>query len=458
MRAAAQLGREVADLDHAHPIAVLLAEERHRAGLEGLVEIHLARRDGRVGLHLLVHQILDAADLTVVHLAAMREVESQVIGSHQRPRLGHVRAEHLPQSGVEEVRAGMVLTQALAARGVDRHRHLVVLAQRALRHLHAVDDHLGAAIVRVEDLAATVASHDRPGVAHLAAGLGVSGRLIEDDVDGLALARLALTRPVTLPDHRPDLRRRRQELVAEELLGAERLRNRGEKRPAVRAVPDGKGRARPGALPLGFHLLFPRRLGLRRRHPAPVVQLILGQVAGEPERVVQGEQEASVDRAPATRALGLRVFLDPIDAGVQHRGESLLLLADRALDAIALALELRVGVAHVGHDALDGLPEERAGDAELAGVAHRPPHDAPQDVAAPFVRRLDAIGDEERGRPRVVRDDAHRHAVVLGARRVRLAREPLDLLEHVREQVRVVVRLLALNDRRDALEAHAGVD
>src|SRR4029453_19569101 len=54
VRAAAQLGREVADLDHAHSIAVLFAEKRHRAGLERLVEIHLVRHDGRVGLHLRV--------------------------------------------------------------------------------------------------------------------------------------------------------------------------------------------------------------------------------------------------------------------------------------------------------------------------------------------------------------------------------------------------------------------
>src|SRR5207249_5058266 len=40
VRAAAQLGREVTDLDHADAIAVLLAEQRHRAGLERLVEIH----------------------------------------------------------------------------------------------------------------------------------------------------------------------------------------------------------------------------------------------------------------------------------------------------------------------------------------------------------------------------------------------------------------------------------
>src|SRR5262249_3896669 len=252
VRATAQLGREVADLDHAYPIAVLLAEERHRAGLQRLVEIHLARDDRGVGLHLLIHQIFDAADLAVVHLAAVREVEPQVMGSDQRSGLGHVRAEYLAQGGVEKMRAGVVLSQALAARRIDCDRHLVVLAQGTLRHLDAVHDHLGAAIERVEDLAAPGAPDDPPGVAHLTAGLRVSRRLIEHDLAGLALARLAHARNVALADHRPDPRRRRQVLIAEELLGAERLWDRREERRAVGAVAGREGRAGPCALALAL--------------------------------------------------------------------------------------------------------------------------------------------------------------------------------------------------------------
>ncbi len=53
----------------------------------------------------------------------------------------------------------------------------------------------------------------------------------------------------------------------------------------------------------------------------------------------------------------------------------------------------------------------------------------------------------------------HLHGdVVLLARAVGLARESRDALDQRREQVRIVVRHLALQDRGDALEPHAGVD
>ena len=45
---------------------------------------------------------------------------------------------------------------------------------------------------------------------------------------------------------------------------------------------------------------------------------------------------------------------------------------------------------------------------ELLAVPHRAPHDLAQHVAAPFVRRHDAVGDEERHRAQVVGDHAHR--------------------------------------------------
>ena len=75
---------------------------------------------GRVGLHLLVDQLLDLLDLAVLHRAAVREVEAQVIGRHQRAGLRHVRAEHPAQRRVQQVRAGVVLAQARAGAATRR--------------------------------------------------------------------------------------------------------------------------------------------------------------------------------------------------------------------------------------------------------------------------------------------------------------------------------------------------
>ena len=57
---------------------------------------------------------------------------------------------------------------------------------------------------------------------------------------------------------------------------------------------------------------------------------------------------------------------------------------------------------------IDQRVEERLVHAEPLAVPHRAPHDLAQDVAAPLVRRHDAVRDEERHRAQVIRDHAHR--------------------------------------------------
>ena len=110
MRAAAQLGGEVADADDAHAVAVLLAEERHRLVLvDGDVDGHvLDDLDAIVAQHLLVGEVFDVLQLLVVDAGEVREVEAQVAGIDQRARLLHMRAQHIAQRRVQQMRAGMV--------------------------------------------------------------------------------------------------------------------------------------------------------------------------------------------------------------------------------------------------------------------------------------------------------------------------------------------------------------
>src|SRR2546425_1470331 len=84
---------------------------------------------------------------------------------------------------------------------------------------HAVDDELRAAIVRVEELAASGAAGDRAGVADLAARFGVRGRAVKDHLDLGTRRRLAHApepAPARLHD-RQDARGRRERVVADEL-------------------------------------------------------------------------------------------------------------------------------------------------------------------------------------------------------------------------------------------------
>ena len=100
VRAAAELGREVADADDPHAIAVLFAEERHRLVLvDGDVDGHvLDDLDAIVAQHFLVGEVFDVLQLLVVDAGKVREVEAQVAGIDQRARLLHMRAQHVSQS------------------------------------------------------------------------------------------------------------------------------------------------------------------------------------------------------------------------------------------------------------------------------------------------------------------------------------------------------------------------
>ena len=78
--AAAQLGRVAADVDDAHLVVVLLAEERHDAARPGRLEVLDRGAEGRVLDDLLVDQALDLLELLPGDGARVGEVEAQAIG------------------------------------------------------------------------------------------------------------------------------------------------------------------------------------------------------------------------------------------------------------------------------------------------------------------------------------------------------------------------------------------
>ena len=115
----------------------------------------------------------------------MGEVKAQAVGRHQRARLLDVWAQHLPQRGVQQVRAGMVPHGGPARLRIHHpskslpHRQPFLGAN--LVHNDAGERgvggaHLGQrfAAVRIEQL-----TH----VAHLPARFGVEGRVVEHHLD-----------------------------------------------------------------------------------------------------------------------------------------------------------------------------------------------------------------------------------------------------------------------------------
>ena len=117
----------------ADAIAVLLAEERHRAGRHRLLRRSHLGLHRRVAVDLLVDDPLDPVELLARDRREVLEVEAQAIGRDQRARLLHVRAEHLAQRRVQQVRRGVVAPRRVARLVVDRRGDDVARLERAAR-------------------------------------------------------------------------------------------------------------------------------------------------------------------------------------------------------------------------------------------------------------------------------------------------------------------------------------
>ena len=114
MRAAAQLGGEVAHTDDTHLVAVLLTEQRHGAALDSIVIRHDARRDVDILLDFPIDQLLDARNLLGAHRLRMGKIETRAIGVHQRALLLHVFPQNLAQRCMHEMGGRMIPGRALA--------------------------------------------------------------------------------------------------------------------------------------------------------------------------------------------------------------------------------------------------------------------------------------------------------------------------------------------------------
>ena len=175
MGAAAELARHVLDLDHAHLVAVLLAEQGHRAHLLGLGRGSSgARAPGGVRAIHSFTRSSTALQLLGGERLPVSEVEAQLVGANGRSGLAHVRAEPLAQRRVEEMGGGVVGGRRVADAPV--HDEPCALALLELALLDGDRDGLVVAEpVDVLDAPAAGLGLDRAGVGDLAATLGVEG-------------------------------------------------------------------------------------------------------------------------------------------------------------------------------------------------------------------------------------------------------------------------------------------
>ncbi len=149
-------------------------------------------------------------------------------------------------------------------------------------------------------------------------------------------------------------------------------------------------------------------------------------------------------------------LLHPREAALDRFEKALLFSAGDALEVLLLRHELRVDVAHrAGHRPRE-LRERRLAPAQEPGVAHGSAQDAPQHVAAPFVRRVDAVSEQKRHGARMV----GKHPVGrAGGAAVVGPPHDLDRLRDDRlKQIGVEIRGHILHDGGDALEPGPRID
>ena len=107
MRAAAQLGAEIAHFDNADNIAVFFAEQCGSAAVLCVLKAHFAHGDIGAVEHCVINGILDCGDLLRGHGLKMREVKSQVICIDKRACLMDVITQNRAQSGMQQMRCRM---------------------------------------------------------------------------------------------------------------------------------------------------------------------------------------------------------------------------------------------------------------------------------------------------------------------------------------------------------------
>ncbi len=377
----------------------------------------------------------------------MHEVEAQAIGRHERAALRDVVAEHLAQRLVQKMRRRVVGADGRAAFAIDFQIDCLAVLEAAALDGAEVHEQPASLLLRVGDAEQrALGALDDALVADLAAGLAIERRLVDDD--RRLIARLQRLGFLAALHQRDDLARRALRVVAEELGGAGLL---------LDLEPDALGRGLAGALP-GF-----ARFGLLPLHrgvealgvdgDAARAQRVLGEVERETVGVVELERRLAGEHVALLQLAGrLAEQAEPL---LQRLLEARLFQVQRLGDQRLGALQLVIGVAHLVHQRRHEAVHQRLLGAEQMRVAHGAAHDAAEHVAAPFVRRQHAVGDEEARRAQVIGDDAVRSLVV--ARR-RHARRLHGSGDQRLEQVDIVVVVHALQHGGDALEAHAGVD
>ena len=354
---------------------------------------------------VVVHIGLDLRQCGRVDRARLREVEAQPFRRDQAALLRDVQAEPLAERLVQQMRRRVVGADAVATRTVDRQVQRVADGDFAFAHGRDVRPQPPEIFPRILDLPQDAGRGERSRVADLPAALGVEGRLVDDDLD--RLAGRGAVHPRAVLDDRDDLALAFLRRIADELRPARAFRN---------VEPHIVGGALAGPLPGGAGGAF--LFGHRRVEPGAVdaealrAECILGQIVGKPERVVELERRFTWQRCAGRHTRG--GFVEQAQAVDQGPPKLRLFLQQGRLNRRLRAHQFRVRCAHLRHQSGHQAVHQRLLRAEQMRMPHRAPHDPPQHIAAPLVRRKHAVRNEKARGAQMIGDHAVARLIVAG--------------------------------------------
>ena len=445
-RVLAVLAGGPAHRDHADLVAILLAEQRTRAGVTGLVEPHQTGDDLIIFQHHVIGDVLDASEFFRRDRLRMHEIEAQAVGRDQRAALRDVIAEHLPQGFMQQMRRRVIGPDRRASGVIDIELQCRSRLQGALLHRAQMHEQIAGLLLGLGDTEAHALAGHHTGVADLTAGLRIERRLVQHD--RARLARFEAFDLAAILHQRADHAFGGLGLIAEEFSGPELLAQR---------EPHAFGRSLAGASPSRTRLLAlaVHRIGEGRDIDADAARFqgVLRQVEREAIGVVQREGGVAVEHVALFE--GAALLIENRKAALQGLAETRLFEPQRLLDQLFGAHQFRIGLTHLAHQRPDQAMHQGLTRAQKLRMAHGTAHDPAQHIAAALVRGQHAVGDQEgRGAQMVgdhpMRDLGRPVGIGVGFRR-RCENE-------VPHQVDVVIVVLALQHRRQALQPHAGID
>src|SRR5690625_1501903 len=302
MRAAAKLERidpsrrpravqALAHRDDADLLAIFLAEKGPRAHGFGLVRCHQPCLDGGVLADIGVHLALDRVQFGAIHRLLMGEIEAQPIRCHQRAPLRDMLAKLLAERLMQQMGGRVVCPDRAAAVMIDDKMRGLVGRDLALLDAGSVDVDAAGLALGPDDAGAPGGGADHACVADLTAGLGIEGRLVEDDRN---LAILLSDGTVTFGafrDQRHDLPLGFLGVIAKEIGRADTVRD---------LEPDGLVRRLAAAFPgSAGALLLLLHGGLEAGHvdiATDLAESIAGEIHGEAIGVIKPEGDLARQR------------------------------------------------------------------------------------------------------------------------------------------------------------------